>query len=240
MATTGNTKKKSHRRTSKPRISRRRCRELAVQVLFCEYFNSGQLSRAVASVRATALGEELIATRALLRAVHDGALSAADTITKTLDRCFLIAGAGQLPKARPEEAIKELEPVNPLDALSRELAHAEKTLAKTHELVSEANAYFGSKSFTMELLHRFHDNQTRVKDIVAATLRNWRSERLNYEDWVIVHLGATELLFFPDIPERTVMDEYIEISKTFGANDESAGFVNGILDQINRDHPRPH
>lgn len=231
--------KKNRRKAPGPKLNRRRCRELAVQVLFCEYYNSGQLSRAVASVRATTLGEELSNTRRLLRDVAGGAKSGAEAITTTLERCFAVAHTGKLPKAKPEEALKELEPENPIGHLAGELEETEAALAGALELIRETNAYFGPKSFTMELLQRFHANQSAIKEAVATTLRNWRSERLNYEDWVIIHLGATELLHCPEVPERVVMDEYIEISKTFGANDETARFVNGILDQVNREHPRP-
>jgi len=59
----------------------------------------------------------------------------------------------------------------------------------------------------------------------------WRLERLSQIDRNILRIGAYELLCRPDVPASVAIDEAIEIAKRFG-NDESATFVNGILDQV--------
>ena len=50
-------------------------------------------------------------------------------------------------------------------------------------------------------------------------------------DLNILRLAVFELLYRPDIPKNVTMNEAIEVAKKFGAED-SASFVNGILDEI--------
>ena len=47
----------------------------------------------------------------------------------------------------------------------------------------------------------------------------------------ILRLGTYELLQRPEIPYKVVLNEAIELAKTFGA-DESHKFVNGVLDPL--------
>ncbi|CAN5264129.1 transcription antitermination factor NusB [soil metagenome] len=47
----------------------------------------------------------------------------------------------------------------------------------------------------------------------------------------ILRIGTYELLQRPDIPYRVVLNEAIELAKTFGA-DESHKYVNGVLDPL--------
>lgn len=47
----------------------------------------------------------------------------------------------------------------------------------------------------------------------------------------ILLLGSYELAYRPDIPYRVVINEAIELTKTFGAEDAHK-FINGVLDKI--------
>jgi N utilization substance protein B len=44
-------------------------------------------------------------------------------------------------------------------------------------------------------------------------------------------MGLSELLFFPTIPTKVTMNEYIEIAKQY-STPQSGQFVNGVLDNI--------
>jgi len=50
----------------------------------------------------------------------------------------------------------------------------------------------------------------------------------------ILRIATWELMFRPEIPWRVVIDEAIELSKTFGA-DQSFRFINGVLDKVARE-----
>jgi len=83
--------------------------------------------------------------------------------------------------------------------------------------------------------------ETKDSEIAAAldkALVGWSRERLSATDGALLRLGAGEILFCPDIPGRVTINEYIELARTFG-DDESPRFVNGVLDRVLHDHPKP-
>ena len=67
--------------------------------------------------------------------------------------------------------------------------------------------------------------------LIADAAENWRLGRMAIVDRNILRLGAWELAYNPDIPEKVAIDEAIELAKRFGSK-ESGAFVNGILDRV--------
>ena len=47
----------------------------------------------------------------------------------------------------------------------------------------------------------------------------------------ILRLGAYELVYHPEIPYRVVINEAVELAKTFGA-EQGHRYVNGVLDRL--------
>jgi N utilization substance protein B len=75
-------------------------------------------------------------------------------------------------------------------------------------------------------------------DIDRAIVRRlsvgWRLERIDATVRAILRCGAFELMRLADIPSEIVIDEYVEITKSFFEGAEP-GFVNAALDAIARD-----
>lgn len=69
---------------------------------------------------------------------------------------------------------------------------------------------------------------------VTAASQNWRLERMSRVDRNLLRLGTWELMFRADIPRAVILDEAVELAKSFGT-DESSAFVNGVLDRIAND-----
>jgi len=68
---------------------------------------------------------------------------------------------------------------------------------------------------------------------IEDTSKNWKMSRINPVDRANLRLAVFQLLDCPDIPAKVVIDEAIEMAKTFS----TAGaprFINGILDTIMR------
>ena len=59
------------------------------------------------------------------------------------------------------------------------------------------------------------------------------AERMAVIDRIILRLAVYEFLEQPDTPARVVINEALELARTF-SNDDSVRFVNGILDAIRR------
>src|SRR5579884_553442 len=66
---------------------------------------------------------------------------------------------------------------------------------------------------------------------IAKASTNWRIERMTRVDRNVLRLGAWELAHRPDVPRAVILDEAVELAKSFGT-DESSAFVNGVLAKI--------
>lgn len=75
-----------------------------------------------------------------------------------------------------------------------------------------------------------------IDSVIKKHLVNWDFERLNKIDLAILRISVYPLLFQKDIHPSIVIDEAIDISKEFGA-DDSYKFVNAVLDNIRKDLP---
>jgi N utilization substance protein B len=69
---------------------------------------------------------------------------------------------------------------------------------------------------------------------ITSASQNWRLERMSRVDRNLLRLGTWELMFQPEVPRAVILDEALELAKSFGT-DESSGFVNGVLDRIAND-----
>jgi N utilization substance protein B len=75
--------------------------------------------------------------------------------------------------------------------------------------------------------------QAETDALIRAAAKNWKLERLLSVDRALLRLGVFELGQRPDTPTEVVLDECIELAKDYGS-DESAAFVNGVLDTLAR------
>jgi len=85
--------------------------------------------------------------------------------------------------------------------------------------------------------HLFTGTITRMKEIdrlIQAHTKNWRLSRMAAVDRNVLRLAVYELLSDAKTPDTVVINEALEIAKKFSTN-ESAQFVNGILDSIKND-----
>ena len=77
-----------------------------------------------------------------------------------------------------------------------------------------------------------------ARGIGAAIARRlasgWRLERLDATARGILRAGAYELAHRTDVPTEVVIDEYVELAKSFFEGPEP-GFVNGALDAVAQD-----
>jgi transcription antitermination protein NusB len=69
---------------------------------------------------------------------------------------------------------------------------------------------------------------------IAAASKNWRLERMSRVDRNLLRLGTWELVHRADVPRAVVLDEAVELAKSYGT-DESSAFVNGVLDRVATD-----
>jgi transcription antitermination protein NusB len=88
-----------------------------------------------------------------------------------------------------------------------------------------------SQTFARELVAAAVEHSARIDQLIAASSKNWRIDRMSRVDRNILRLGACELIAFGDVPVKVVINEAVELAKRFGTA-ESSAFVNGVLDRI--------
>ena len=69
---------------------------------------------------------------------------------------------------------------------------------------------------------------------ISRLARNWKLERIATIDRCILRMAMVEITKSPTVPVRAVLNEAIELAKTF-STPASASFVNGILDSFARE-----
>ena len=72
-----------------------------------------------------------------------------------------------------------------------------------------------------------------IDDCIRDAAEHWPIERLSHTDRAALRAAVAELLAHPGTPARVVLDESIDLARRYGS-DESARFVNGVLDRIAR------
>jgi len=90
------------------------------------------------------------------------------------------------------------------------------------------------KSFAKELLQTVIDKKEHVTSLIKARLKNWDPERIAVLDMILMQMGVSEFLYFPTIPPKVTINEYIDLAKDYSTA-QSGHFVNGILDGIHKD-----
>jgi transcription antitermination protein NusB len=90
-----------------------------------------------------------------------------------------------------------------------------------------------ARDFAMRLILITLQSLPKLDEILTAHMQNWKLERVGTVERALLRMGTAELLFFKDIPANVTLDEIIELGKSFG-NEDSASFLNGILDPISK------
>ena len=86
-------------------------------------------------------------------------------------------------------------------------------------------------AFGEELLTKTYTNDLEILEIIKPMLKNWDAERVATVDMISLKMATAELLYFPTIPTKVTINEYVDISKMY-STDKSKEFVNGILDRL--------
>lgn len=103
-----------------------------------------------------------------------------------------------------------------------------------HLFWSNLGATREGEDFANRLVRGYEDEHERIDGIIRDVSQHWRLERMTRVDRNILRLATYELLRMEDVPRRVTLNEAVELAKRFGS-DQSAGFVNGVLDRIASD-----
>jgi N utilization substance protein B len=89
--------------------------------------------------------------------------------------------------------------------------------------------------FGQQLLKKTLLRYEELEKEMEGKTPNWDKERIADIDGILIKMAICELLYFPSIPERVTINEYLEIAKEY-STPKSSIFINGILDKLVKDY----
>ncbi|MBA3649667.1 MAG: transcription antitermination factor NusB [Chitinophagales bacterium] len=87
------------------------------------------------------------------------------------------------------------------------------------------------KEYAIDLLKKTIYNEEEAEQIITPFLENWDKERLAMLDLLLMKMTVIEMIYFPSIPVKVSINEYIELAKLY-STPKSGEFINGILDSL--------
>lgn len=91
------------------------------------------------------------------------------------------------------------------------------------------------REFAVTLLRKVFLNDEKLTAAIDAKTPNWDQDRIADLDMIILKMGIAEFDYFPSIPVKVTINEYLEIAKEY-STPKSSLFVNGILDKIVKEY----
>ena len=92
------------------------------------------------------------------------------------------------------------------------------------------------RAFANDLVKETLARIEAIDQLLVAHAHNWRLERMAVIDRLVLRLAVCELLTHPETPPKVIINEALELARTF-SGDESVAFVNGVLDAVRKALP---
>ncbi|MFY8190829.1 MAG: transcription antitermination factor NusB [Bacteroidia bacterium] len=88
--------------------------------------------------------------------------------------------------------------------------------------------------FLKDLFDLCVQHQSELMKLIADKTKNWDQDRIAVVDLILMKMAICEVLYFPFIPVKVSINEYLELAKLY-STPNSHGFINGILDKVQLD-----
>jgi len=85
--------------------------------------------------------------------------------------------------------------------------------------------------YARSLLTSVLGKENYLMQLIEPKLKNWDADRVAAIDMILLRMGLAEFLYFPTIPTKVTINEYIEIAKLY-STPQSGQFINGVLDNL--------
>jgi len=97
--------------------------------------------------------------------------------------------------------------------------------AKEHIKGQPTNAFYE------KIVNGTAEHLEEIDAVLTQNLEKWSLARLPKIERTVLRLAVYELLYMQETPKRVVLNEAIELCKTFG-DEGSSKFVNGVLSKF--------
>ena len=75
------------------------------------------------------------------------------------------------------------------------------------------------------------EHQGEIDEALETYAHGWSLSRMPNLDRAILRAATWEILFNDEVPDAVAVDEAVELAKEY-STDDSAGFINGLLNKI--------
>lgn len=86
-------------------------------------------------------------------------------------------------------------------------------------------------TFARDLLFGITKMFSEVRAVIQKYAPEWPVEKIDPVERVILYIGVFELVFMNDAPAAVIINEGIELAKTY-ADENSNKFINGVLNAV--------
>jgi len=94
-----------------------------------------------------------------------------------------------------------------------------------------ANLPVAPEPFARELVERAEASRDEAEALISEASEGWPLDRMAVVDRLVLRLAVAELLDAAGPPAAVVIDEAVELAKTY-STEESGRFVNGVLSTV--------
>lgn len=91
------------------------------------------------------------------------------------------------------------------------------------------------KQFVADLFKKVALHHGEFTDDIDKKTPNWDTDRIAEIDLILMKMALTEFVYFPSIPIRVTINEYLEIAKDYSTT-KSSFFINGVLDKLSKEY----
>lgn len=106
----------------------------------------------------------------------------------------------------------------------------EETLQRN---IGRYQAMVEDREFIERLVKGVDEKHVELDELLQPIAPEWPIDQIARMDHVILRIGAYELLYGVDVPPKVVINEAVELAKSFGG-ENSSKFVNGVLGTVLR------
>jgi N utilization substance protein B len=91
------------------------------------------------------------------------------------------------------------------------------------------------KAFIEELVRGVLKHEADLDKVLQPIASKWPIDQIARMDRIVLRIGTYELIYGQGVPPKVVINEAVELAKSFGG-DNSSKFVNGVLGVVLREH----
>lgn len=108
------------------------------------------------------------------------------------------------------------------------------TFTKANKIPIKVYGDKEDKEYANKLFKIVLQNDDELNTLIEKFTPDWENERIANLDLITIKMCICEFMYFPSIPVRVSMNEYVEISKDY-SSPESGKFINGVVNNILKD-----